>query len=229
MSKAFDRTLRHLLEHWPEDWLRLAGVREWGTIQSVDADLATVSPEADKVFLLSRPAEWLLHLEFQAGYDADLPHRVHLYNTLVHHRHRKPAGSVVFLLRRQADGPAMTGVLRRERPEGRTYLEFQYDVIRVWELSADTVLAGGLGVLPLAPIADDASDRLAEIVRQIETRTTEEASPSAASELLTSTSILMGLRYPSEITIPLFQGIRAMRESSTFQWILEEGRQEGRQ
>jgi hypothetical protein len=47
--------------------------------------------------------------------------------------------------------------------------------------------------------------------------------PAAAATLWTSTYLLMGLRYPRELTVQLLQGVRAMKESSTYQAILEEG------
>jgi len=38
----------------------------------------------------------------------------------------------------------------------------------------------------------------------------------------------MGLRYPDELTTQLLEGVQATRESTTYQAILREGRQEGR-
>jgi predicted transposase YdaD len=38
----------------------------------------------------------------------------------------------------------------------------------------------------------------------------------------------MGLRYPPEVAEQLLRGVREMRESSTYQAILTEGREEGR-
>jgi predicted transposase YdaD len=40
--------------------------------------------------------------------------------------------------------------------------------------------------------------------------------------------ILLGLRYSPALAAQLFQGVLSMKESSTYQAILEEGRQEGR-
>jgi hypothetical protein len=62
----------------------------------------------------------------------------------------------------------------------------------------------------------------------MEGRVEQEATPPAAATLWTSTYLLMGLRYPYEGAAELLQGVRAMKESSTYQAILEEGRTEGR-
>src|SRR5712691_5118076 len=45
--------------------------------------------------------------------------------------------------------------------------------------------------------------------------------PGGSSEL--------GLRYPRDLTAELLRGVRAMKESVTYQAILEEGREEGRE
>jgi predicted transposase YdaD len=43
-----------------------------------------------------------------------------------------------------------------------------------------------------------------------------------------STFILMGLRYSSAFSAQLLQGVLSMKESTTYQAIIEEGRKEGR-
>jgi predicted transposase YdaD len=41
------------------------------------------------------------------------------------------------------------------------------------------------------------------------------------------TAVLLGLRYSSELSAQLFRGVVSMKESSTYQAIVEEGRAEG--
>jgi hypothetical protein len=55
--------------------------------------------------------------------------------------------------------------------------------------------------------------------------------PQAAwyNPLRTATYVLMGLRYSPELATQILQGVRAMKESSTYQAIIEEGRVEGRE
>jgi predicted transposase YdaD len=56
-----------------------------------------------------------------------------------------------------------------------------------------------------------------------------EASVEEGAELWTATYVLMGLRYPGAETAQLLRGVRAMRESVTFQAILQEGVEKGLQ
>jgi hypothetical protein len=61
------------------------------------------------------------------------------------------------------------------------------------------------------------------IIRRMEERVEREAAPAAAATFWTSTYLLMGLCYPRELAVQLLQGVRAMKESTTYQAILEEG------
>ena len=46
--------------------------------------------------------------------------------------------------------------------------------------------------------------------------------------LWTATYFLMGMRYPEEFGFRFLEGVRNMRESTTYQAVLKEGREEGR-
>ena len=108
-------------------------------------------------------------------------------------------------------------------------LSFWYRVVRIWERPVEGLLSGGIGVLPLAPLADVERARLPEIVRRIDQRFAEEVPPSDIGDLWSATLVLLGLRYYDEHEgKQLLRGVRGMRESSTYQAILEEGRVEGR-
>ena len=121
----------------------------------------------------------------------------------------------------------MTGLLQQRLPDGSLYHEFRYNVVRIWERSVEEILAGGLATLPLAPIANIAPADLPELIRRMEQRIDSEASRAEAAELWVAAFLLMGLIYPQNFTKPLFQGIRAMKESSSYQAILEEGFAQG--
>ena len=73
MAQPFDITLKHLLESHPADCLRLVCLPTAVAIEVIDADLATVIAEADKVFRVKDRLPWLMHFELQVTYDADLP------------------------------------------------------------------------------------------------------------------------------------------------------------
>jgi predicted transposase YdaD len=229
VSHPYDATTKALIETRPGDWLPLLGFPAGLPVRLIDADLATVSAAADKVVRVGAGRRaWLLHLEFQAGRDAGLVARTRLYNVLLDHRHGLPVLSVLILLRPDADGPELTGVEERVLPTGERSLQFRYRVVRVWELPVETVLNAPPGVLPLAPLAAVRQDDLPAVVRRMEARVEREATPAEAAVLWSATFILMGLRYSREFAGQLLRGVRAMRESVTWQMIFEEGEEKGK-
>ena len=99
---------------------------------------------------------------------------------------------------------------------------------RAWELPVEVVLAGGLATLPLAPIADVAPAELPALIRTMDQRIRGEAEPDVINTLWTAAYLLAGLRYPKEFTMSLFQLVRGLKESSTYQAILRGREEEGR-
>jgi predicted transposase YdaD len=109
-----------------------------------------------------------------------------------------------------------------------------YDVIRVWREPPEKLLQAGLPVLPLAPVSAVAPDRLAEVVTAVAERLKREVDPELMKTLWTSTTILMGLRYPPEQVAELIEGvtnmvlgIRGIEDSWVYQDIFAKGRAEG--
>jgi hypothetical protein len=119
-------------------------------------------------------------------------------------------------------------MLQHHLPDGQVYPEFRYLVVRVWQQPVDAVLAGGLATLPLAPLAAGAEAALPDVMRRMSARLGRETTPAAAAQLWTATYALMGLRHDEEVTRSLLRGVRNVRESVTYQAILEGGRAEGR-
>jgi len=225
MPQPFDASTKSLIEAQPADWLAYLGLPA-AAVELIPADLSTVTAAADKVLRVAAPAPWLAHLELQASRDPDLPERKLEYNVLLKRRHHLPVRSIVVLLRREADGPELTGLLEHWLPEEDWYLRFRYRVVRVWQKPVEEVLAGGLATLPLAPLSAVRKAALPGVIRRMAERVRREASPGDAARLWTATYVLMGLRYQEAVITQLLEGVREMRESVTYQAILREGREE---
>jgi len=229
MSHLFDATLKNLPEEYRHDWAELAGVERSTPVSVIDADLSTVTAAADKVLRIDEREPWILHLEFQASYDSTLGRRLLHYNVLLGHRHLLPVRSIAILLRPEADGKNMTGHVQLSLPNGKPYLEFEYDLIRWWQLDPSTILAGGIGTLPLLPLTRVERSELPGLIREMAKRLEDEAGPAEADSLWTATYVLMGLQYEEAFARQLLQGVRAMKESVTYQAILREGWEERRE
>lgn len=231
MAGAFDATMKQLLDACAPDWVTwlapLVGLPATVAVESLDAELSTVQPVADKVFRLQPPAEGLLHIEAQSSWDGGFSDRMLLYNVLLHERYGGPVHTIALLLRRDAAG-GVTGTVSRAGTDGREYLRFGYTAVRVWELPADQLLAGGLGTTPLALLTDDAAARMTAVAKRFTERAISESPTTADASLLLSCGyILTGLRYDKALAKSLFDGVQQMKESSTYQAIRSEGRDEG--
>ncbi|HLK61015.1 MAG TPA: hypothetical protein VKU00_30905, partial [Chthonomonadaceae bacterium] len=190
MPEPFDVTLQYLLESDPEAWLVLLGL-PGKNVEVIDADLAALPVEPDRVLRVLSEDPFLLHLEFQSGYRQALLERILLYNVLLRSRHGLPTLSYLLLLRPEADGPEMVDVLRCTGPAGAVYWEFQYRILRLWQKPVSELLEGPLATLPFAPLADVAPEQLPDILLRMQARIQAEAQAGVAVELWTIAYILM--------------------------------------
>jgi predicted transposase YdaD len=227
-AKPYDPTLKALVETEPESWPDLLGCPAAPT-DVIDADIATVTGAADKVLRVAADPPYLLHLEFVAGHDAAvLPRKLHVRNGLLEDRHELRVRSAAILLRPEADSPQPTGVYERSFPGEGTYLTFRYHVLRVWQMAPEPLLTGSLALLPLAPISAVTEADLPGIIQRMERRLRSPRGRRQAQVVWAAAYILLGLRYSPALAAHLFRGVVTMKESSTYQAILEEGRAEGR-
>jgi hypothetical protein len=88
-------------------------------------------------------------------------------------------------------------------------------------------MAGGVNLVPLAPLTNVAEDALPGLVQRMADRINAEPEPRAAM-LWTATYLLMGLRFSNEVATHLLEGVQNMQESTTYQAILKEGVDKGR-
>ncbi|HTU92069.1 MAG TPA: hypothetical protein VMF69_18440 [Gemmataceae bacterium] len=228
-AKPYDPTLKTLVEIEPESWPVLFSYAKAPT-EVIDADIATVSGAAGKVLRVAGEPEYLLHLEFVSGHDsATLASTLLMRNGLLGHRHKLRVRNGAVLLRPEADSPQLSGLYQRGFPGEEPYLTFRYAVVRVWQLEAEPLLKGGLALLPLAPISAVTEADLPGIIKRMEQRLSSRRGHKQAPLVWGAAYILLGLRYSLALAAQLFRGVMSMKESSTYQAILEEGRQEGRQ
>ena len=219
----FDATLKAMLEAGPQDWPRLLGAPA-DRVEVIDADTSTVSGAADKVLRVHGESDWILHLEFQAGPDAGKPGKLNVYNAILEDRTGLPVRTACILLRPAASLRAYTGAYERHWPgAGGPYRRFEYDVVRVWELPPDRLLAG-VGTLPLAPIGAVSEAEVPRVLREMKARIGKRVRKSLADQLWTSTYVLMGLRYQEAVTSRLFEEVLGMEESTTYQAIIRKGK-----
>jgi hypothetical protein len=210
MAKPFDATTKELFQADPVALLAYLGLHPAGPVEVIDANLSTVTAEADTVYRVSGPEPYLVHVEMQSSADATLPRRLLRYNALLDLRHEQRVWSVAVLLRPEADGPAMTGSLSLRLPDGRPVHDFRFGVVRTWQQSAEAVLNGPVSLLPLALLADAPPEAARSVIQRIDERLGREALEPEAARLMNSTFLLAGLRFTEETIASLFFGTRNM-------------------
>jgi hypothetical protein len=227
MPGPIDDALKQLTELSPQDWVVRGG---WPTAPAtlIDADIATISGAADKAIRVTGTPDWLLAVDFQAGHDtrAKLPDLL-LYNSALFKRHALLVRTLLVLLHRGADSPQLTGFYERGFPGELFEAALRYRMVRVWEVPAREWLAGGLGLVPLAPLGAVRQADLPAVVAQMKQRF-DRAAPRLAAELWSAAYILMGLRYQDALIHTLLRGVATMEESVTYQAILKEGEARGK-
>ena len=192
MAKPFDATLNSLIDARPEDWVAFLAPRlglEPGPAEILDTDLSATL-QADKVFRLLGPPAALIHLELEANPRLGIPADLMRYNVLIGHGRGEDVHTAILLLRPKANASDLTGHYRRAN------LEFRYQVIRIWQESVETLLAGGPTTAPLAMLTDEAADDLPGAFERFQSRLQQpDVGGKLAKELIGSTFVLCGMRH----------------------------------
>jgi predicted transposase YdaD len=142
-------------------------------------------------------------------------------------RHQLTVRSLIVLLRPEAQLAELTGLYTATHPNGTApYLQFRYDVVRVWQLPVERLLTGSVGLLALAPIAQVERAELPRVVQHMQQRLAN-AEAKLRRLVWASAYILSGLRYNEAVSEQLFAEVMGMEESSTYQAILRKGELKG--
>ncbi|MGP0069818.1 MAG: hypothetical protein ACLQGP_40230 [Isosphaeraceae bacterium] len=228
MPLPFDATLKDLARRHPEDDVSSFRLGDASDIRALNVDLSVISAATDVVLGHGDPIKSVLDLNFQTGSDPDLADRICLYNAALCYRFHVPVHSVAILLRPKAEHPNLTGRLTYSAQPRRGKMDFRYEVIRIWEIPAKRLLRCGPGVLPLSvlgalPPGVTMEDGVAEVVAKLCRRVERTYDREEANHLITSTLILSGLRLDRVLAVNMFRRYRAVEDSTTYQYIIEQG------
>jgi predicted transposase YdaD len=111
-------------------------------------------------------------------------------------------------------------------PDGWLTNSYNYRVVRLWREDPDPYLTAGVNLVPLARVADVKVEAIPAVIERMAARINAEPEHRAA-KLWTATYLLMGLCYSEDVVSKLLEGVQNMQESTTYQAILREGRNEG--
>jgi predicted transposase YdaD len=217
IHKPFDVVMKRIVEADPLAMLRFLG-RDGESAEPFDADLSTVSPQADSILRVRNP-DYLSHAEFVSSYKTDAGRKIMYYGGSAHYNHVLPVYSTMVLLREEADGPAITGRVEY----GANH--YDYDVVRLWQLPTEVILNGPTALLPLAPLTKVKPGELPSVIERMKRPVARDETPDRLWE---NTLFLLGLKLDPEHAKALMKGLmHNMKDSSIYQEIFEEGLTEG--
>jgi predicted transposase YdaD len=222
----FDVSAKELVWDDPAAWLDRLGIGPPGPVEVIDSDITALTAAADKVIRVGGPEPYLVNFELQSSHQMDLAETLWFRQAALFHRHRLPVLTILVLLRREANSPSLTGHFEINMPDGWLTNRYNYRVLRLWGDSPEPYLTAGVNLVPLAPLANVAEVELPGLVERMATRINAEPRPRSV-KLWTATYLLMGLCYSEELVSRLLEGVHSMQESTTYQAILREGRNEG--
>jgi hypothetical protein len=230
MGMTFDATLKDMGRDSPQGFLAAFDRPPTLPVKPLNVDLSTVTTAADLILGLGEPLEEVVQLDFQSSAATWKHADLMVYNALLFAHYHVPVHTVVILLRPEAAHANLNGVLRYAPRPGHGSMDFNYQVVRVWERRAEEFLGGDLGVVPLAmvgrlPDGLSLEAGLSAVAERVVERLTHEAPPERVKRLLTDALLLTGLRVRRDVAVKIFRGVRLMQESDTYLMILDEGQE----
>ncbi|MGB8344562.1 MAG: hypothetical protein WCD86_06740 [Ktedonobacteraceae bacterium] len=227
MAKVWDDIMKRMFAANPQhflNWLAPGAV----LVRELSPLLKTRDIEADGLYaIIWYDKEIILHVEFQRRGDDEMGKRLWEYNSTTGINSDMVVMSVVIYLRDEreiVDSPYI-----QRLPNGEPVHAFFYQAIKLWELPAELFFRPGLeGLLPLVTLMRD-GDRY-----EIAEAMIERLAASRRFDLLAFAYAFAGLTFNKRhdyawLTERFAMYKKEMEDSWTYQGILQEGREEGRE
>jgi hypothetical protein len=223
-----DVSAKELVWDGPAAWVDRFGIGVPGPVSVIESEITTLTTSADKVLRVDATDPYLVDLEPHSYHDTELVRTLWYRQVALDYKHNLPVITILILLRKEANSPGLTGSYERQLPDGWLTNRYNYRVVRLWQEDPEPYLTGGVNLVPLAPLTNVTEAALPGLVRRMAERINTEPEPRA-DKLWLAALLLMGLRFEDELAFRLLEGVRnKMRDSTTYQAILREGRNEGR-
>ena len=214
----YDNTCKILVEQFTADivtWL----MGEPIALTTLESTELVVDPIYTDSLVLLESANLLLHLEFQVTPKPELPFRMLDYRVRGYRRYPQKTMRQVLIYLRSSPSP----LVYQDQFELEN-TSHRFEVIRLWEQPTETFLATP-GLLPFAVLSrtEDPVATLQQVSLVLKNLPND---PSIEQNLSTATTILAGLLLDDDRIHSILRR-DSMRESSVYQAILAEGREEG--
>jgi predicted transposase YdaD len=215
---TYDNTCKYLAETYPADFVQWLLSVETNDIRVLKTELSVEPIRADSLTFLEITGK-ILHLEFQtqAASNPPLPFRMLDYYTRLKRQYGYQIEQVIIFLQETT-----SELVFQNRFEDTNTLH-SYRVIRLWEQDPAPFLANP-ALLPFATLTRTGSP--AALLEQVAQQVARIEDISERRNILSCADILAGLRFEKDLIRQLFRE-DIMKESVTYQAILQEGVQQG--
>ena len=228
MSREWDTSLKLLFGEKPQDfvsWL-VPGAK---FRRVVSPHLPGRKIDADCLFEIIQSRKRLLfHIEFQSYHDRSMVERLWEYNVRATLKYKLPVLSFILYLKKERK-PA-TSPYTWKLPNGKIVHHFDFAVVKLWEVRAETLKQTGLvGLLPLLPLTRDGKKLklVDEVITTLEANHDESTSELLALAYLLASFVFIA-KDEREKLIRRFSMLRdVIRSSWAYQEIKQEGLEEG--
>ncbi|MPY89307.1 MAG: DUF4351 domain-containing protein [Luteitalea sp.] len=229
----YDQTLKFLADIDPEALLRVLGALAPdvpAVVTPVPRDVSAPVRLPDLLYDVST-AEGVrvAHVEVQTRDEAAMDDRVLEYAVLGWLRLRKPIDTYLLVLTPR--GGARRSPSRVVVRAGGLVIVVRYRVVRLWDMPAAQVLAAGRpSLLPFVPLMRRTETEVLEALRRLRAIPDDRLRRELAGRF----ALLGGLRYNKTDLLMLVEErgmvtLEDLRESSFYQYILEEGERKGQE
>jgi predicted transposase YdaD len=230
-TKPYDQAFKYLAEKDAEALLILLGdikAGEHATVTPLPREVSVAAQLPDQPYeVISNDVRRLVHVEAQTTYNSSLHNRMTEYGVRLWLKYRLPLASYLLLLSDRGVPKNLRGF--GEVVAGGLSISLRFRIVKLWTVPARSALRlQRPSLLPFIPLMngsqvelEKSAGNLGDVVDEVERR-----------ELSLHFLLLGGLRYNKadllelvtrESMIPLEQ----LRESSFYQYIVEEGLKEG--
>lgn len=227
-NKPYDTAFKDLADEDPEALLRLVGaLPEGATVKPLPREMTAPALFADQPYeVISETEHFVAHLEAQTFYADDVPSRLVKYEAIIWINTGLPVRSFVLVLSPRgmpADVPTEFTV-----EAGGLTLTAEFHIVKLWEIDAQWALAmNSESLLPFVGLMKGGEAELAQGSKGLSKVT----SLTRRLELALHFFVLGGLRYPADYVLGMIERygmfpLQQLKESSAYQFILAQGREE---
>ena len=234
----YDITLKYLSDKFPKHFVEFIFDGFEGEVTPLDRELPTNKRQSDYLVKVKDASsdkgdgKFVLHIEFQSSYDADMPQRMMAYYARIVDKYQLPVYPVVVYLN---EGKGNKKLNIPDEYVNSIYdediMRFKYRVVKVWEIDPNRIVGNALyGLFPIIPLtnheATSAEECLESCFNLVQNVDIDDE--VLKSDVFVCTGILAGLRYSKELVKSLMK-VEIMQESVIYQDILNEGIEKGRE